>query len=128
MADDRTFAHGVVEVRVYADGEPHRDGRLPYTSADQSYAFCGAKPPGWVHPLDARYVGFHVPGRSKRTTLPTFWTTCEPCEASVRGEDDDTLRQRLFATDESYRQVPGTASSMLAAFRRADLGAQPLGQ
>jgi len=126
MADDRTLACSVVEVRVYEAGEPHHDGWLPDSSADQLCAFGGAESPAWVHPLDARYVRFQVPGRSKTSTLPTFWTACETCEALIRSGDDDALAQRYFVTD-IWHQLPGKAAVVVAAFRRADIGAQPLG-
>jgi hypothetical protein len=106
-------------------GPPDRGHWLPASWVDQSCPFCGATPV-WVHPLDPRHVRFHTPGRNQTTGLPTFWTVCERCETLVRAGDDDALVEQMLSHDNGASQIPGEAVAALAAFRAADLGAQPL--
>ncbi|HTR70352.1 MAG TPA: hypothetical protein VMH41_09010 [Mycobacteriales bacterium] len=94
--------------------------RLPITNRDQSCAFCGGDRPRFVHPLARDRIAFRVFG--KGWTLPTFWTVCDQCEASIEGGNDAKLRSRMTdrGTDEELAQAS------LTAFRAADLGPSTL--
>lgn len=93
---------------------------LPLTNRDQSCAFCGAKWPTFLHPLDRRHVEFRV--YDKGWTLPGFWTVCVGCEPIVEREDDVALLDRM--THQEDDELVRRAS--LAAFRGADMGPTPL--
>lgn len=94
----------------------------PPHNQDQSCAFCGVGRPAFAHRLDPAQVQFRMFG--KGYTLPTFWCTCTGCEALTANGDDDGLL-RLLAREEAD---DAARRGMLAAFRAADLGGEPLAE
>ena len=87
----------------------------------------------WVHPLDRNLIAYQEYGKGH--TLPTFWTTCAGCEASLAAGDDAVLIDRMKQSrgfqpsgdDWSPEDVQEQLMKPLTVFRRSDRGPLPLG-
>ncbi len=97
----------------------------PTSGVDQSCAFCGTREVVWVHALARDRLTYRRFGKS--STLPTFWSLCDPCEQVYASGDDDAAVEVMRSWDGSWVDAVDVDASIrpsLAAFRRADLGSR----